>query len=106
LAKVHFIEPSGNEKIVDAPEGWSLMEAAIQNGVSGILADCGGACSCGTCHVFVDPDWVGRLPAPDVNEEAMLEFVVDPEPNSRLSCQVKIDAACDGIVVRIPKSQF
>jgi 2Fe-2S ferredoxin len=106
LPKIQFIGAKGTETIVDAPEGWSVMEAAVKNGVSGILADCGGACSCATCHVFVDPAWVDRIPARSDDEEAMLEFAVDPADNSRLSCQIKVSAALDGMIVRLPKSQL
>lgn len=106
MPKVHFIQSNGGETIIDAPAGWSMMEAAVKNGVSGIIADCGGACSCATCHVYVDPAWWDRLPPRTETEEAMLEFAIDPQANSRLSCQIELDDAIDGIVVKIPKSQF
>lgn len=106
MPKVHFIQPNGTEKVVDAPVGWSMMEAATKNGVSGIVADCGGACTCATCHVYVDPDWFAKLPPRSDTEEAMLEFAIDPEANSRLSCQIELSDELDGITVKVPKSQF
>lgn len=80
------------------------MEAAIRNDVPGIAADCGGACSCATCHVYVDPAWVDRVGPPDDMEQSMLEFAENPTTNSRLACQVKLSDALDGLVLRIPST--
>jgi 2Fe-2S ferredoxin len=82
------------------------MHAATDNGVAGILADCGGACSCATCHCYVGEDWTARTGAADEVEAQMLEFVLDPQPNSRLSCQITVSDELDGLVVRLPKSQI
>ncbi len=91
---------------MDAPIGVSVMEGAVKNNVPGIDADCGGACACATCHVYVDPVWVGAVGAASETEVAMLEFAAEPvEPNSRLSCQVKITADFDGLIVRMPRRQ-
>ncbi len=106
MVTVRFIEHDGNEIAVDAKEGASLMEAAVQNGVGGILAECGGACTCATCHVYIDPAWAERVGAAEGDEVEMLTLAVDPEPHSRLSCQVKVDAGLDGVVVHIPAAQF
>jgi 2Fe-2S ferredoxin len=103
---VKFISADGREHEVHVTSGTSLMHAATDNGVDGILADCGGACSCGTCHCYVDEAWVEKAGAPDEVESQMLEFVIDPEPNSRLSCQITVTDALDGLTVRLPKSQF
>jgi ferredoxin, 2Fe-2S len=106
MVTVRFIEHDGNEIAVDAKEGASLMEAAVQNGVGGILAECGGACTCATCHVYIDPAWAERVGPAEGDEVEMLTLAVDPEPHSRLSCQVKVDAGLDGVVVHIPAAQF
>lgn len=105
MPKVTYIEHDGTEHVVDVDESYSVMEGALRNGIPGIVADCGGACACATCHVFVDPDWVGRTGVPDEMEEAMLEFVEGRQENSRLSCQIKINAALDGLIVRTPETQ-
>jgi 2Fe-2S ferredoxin len=81
------------------------MEGAVKNGVPGIDADCGGACACATCHVYVDPAWTAALPAKTDSEEAMLDFALVTSPNSRLSCQIKVTPALDGLIVRVPVSQ-
>lgn len=82
------------------------MEAATFNGVPGVVAECGGVCSCATCHVYIDPDWYAQLPSPDESELALLEFAIDPRENSRLSCQVEITEELDGMVVHTPESQY
>lgn len=92
--------------MVEIPAGHSLMEGAVNNDIAGILADCGGACSCATCHVLVDPAWVDVLPPREAMEEDMLEFAVEPGPTSRLSCQITITDALDGLIVTLPASQL
>jgi 2Fe-2S ferredoxin len=101
MAHVKFITQNGQEVTVDAKTGMTLMEAATRNGVQGIIAECGGACSCSTCHVHVAQDWYGRLPAPSENEAAMLEFTQDFAPNSRLACQIKITPELEGLTVNV-----
>lgn len=105
MARILFIDSEDAERTVDATDGGSLMSAAVKAGVAGILADCGGACSCATCHVLVDPAWFdrvgGRLPL----EDSMLEFAPEVEESSRLSCQVKVTPELEGLVVRVPRSQ-
>ncbi len=105
MPKIKYIEHSGKEHDVDVPEGWSVMEGAVKNLIPGIDADCGGACACATCHVFVDEAWLAKIPPKQDMEETMLDFAPEVEPNSRLSCQIKVTAALDGLVVRMPKSQ-
>lgn len=102
---VNYIEYSGEERQVDVPVGVSVMEGALQNMVSGIDGDCGGCCACATCHVYVDPQWADRLPAREEVETEMLELAEDVRLNSRLSCQIKMSEALDGLVVRLPESQ-
>jgi len=105
MVKVTFIEHSGTQHTVEAKPGESLMQAAQNNSVPGIDADCGGACACATCHVFVADEWLSRVPPPSDNEDAMLDVVEERRPNSRLSCQIAVDVALDGIVVSLPASQ-
>jgi 2Fe-2S ferredoxin len=105
MAKVTFITHEGKAQAVDIALGWSLMEGAVKNNIPGIDADCGGACACATCHVYVDPAWTAALPPKSDSEEAMLDFAVVTAPNSRLSCQIKVTAELDGLVVRLPVSQ-
>ena len=105
MAKITFITHDGQEQAVDIAEGWSLMEGAVKNGVPGIDADCGGACACATCHVYVDPAWTAALPSKSDSEEAMLDFALVTSPNSRLSCQIKVTPELDGLIVRVPVSQ-
>jgi len=107
MVKVTYIEHSGKEHVVDVPEGHTVMEGARDNGVPGIDADCGGACACSTCHVYVDPAWTDKLEAKDPMEEDMLDFAFEPKPDlSRLTCQIKVTAALDGLVVNLPERQI
>lgn len=104
--KLTFVESKGREHPVEVEPGISVMQAALDHLVPGILGDCGGACSCATCHVYVDPPWVGALPPLSEEENQLLEGVLDRRPGSRLGCQVRCEAALDGIVVRLPSAQF
>ncbi|MCA2009915.1 2Fe-2S iron-sulfur cluster-binding protein [Pararhodobacter sp. CCB-MM2] len=107
MVKITYIEFDGKEHVIDVAEGLTVMEGARDNGVQGIEADCGGACACSTCHVYVDPAWVEKLPAKDPMEEDMLDFAYEPDPTtSRLTCQLKVTAALDGLVVRMPERQI
>jgi 2Fe-2S ferredoxin len=106
MPKVTYIQPDGTTAEVEAPAGASVMEAAIDNDIDGIVAECGGACSCATCHVYVDPAWVQKLTPPDPQEDGMLDCVLDRQPNSRLSCQIEVREELDGLVVRVPETQI
>jgi 2Fe-2S ferredoxin len=105
VPRITFIEPSGARRTIDAPAGITLMEAAVQNGVQGILALCGGACACATCHVYVDPAWLPQLQAREEMEEGMLESAWEPRENSRLSCQIHVTPDLEGLVVTVPQRQ-
>jgi 2Fe-2S ferredoxin len=105
MPKVTYVEADGTEHEINVPVGLSVMEGALNNGVPGIDADCGGACACATCHVQVDADWTDQVGPPNDNEKEMLEFAVDVGPRSRLSCQIGMRAALDGLVVHLPESQ-
>lgn len=106
MPKITYIAFDGNETTVDAKEGMSVMQTAVNNGVDGIVAECGGACSCATCHVYVDEGWFDKLPEAQAMEKEMLDFAMSPEPTSRLSCQIKVTGELDGLVVRTPESQY
>ena len=105
MAKITFIESNGAVHNVDADIGSTLMEAAIRNGVPGIEAECGGACACATCHVYIDAAWREKTGEPEPMEEDMLDFGYDVRDESRLSCQVKISDKLDGLIVHIPERQ-
>lgn len=105
MAKITYIEHSGAEHIVDVKPGLSVMEGAVRNNVPGIDADCGGACACATCHVYVDDAWREATGKQSAMEESMLDFAEEVEPNSRLSCQIRVTEALDGLIVRLPENQ-
>lgn len=105
MARITYIEPDGSERIVDVKAGLSIMEGAINNGVNGIEADCGGVCACATCHIYLDAGWIEAAgPRTDI-EEAMLDLANEVRENSRLSCQVKVTDAMDGLILSIPEEQ-
>jgi 2Fe-2S ferredoxin len=105
MPKIKYVEHSGKEHEVEVPEGWSVMEGAVKNLIPGIDADCGGACACATCHVFVDPAFAAKIPPKSDMEETMLDFAPEIQPNSRLSCQIKVTKELDGLIVHMPTSQ-
>jgi 2Fe-2S ferredoxin len=105
MPKITYIEHSGTRHVVDAKSGQTAMEAAIANMVPGIVAECGGACSCATCHVYVDEAWTDRVGGPSEMEEDMLDFAFDVRPTSRLSCQIKLTDELDGLVLYVPEEQ-
>jgi 2Fe-2S ferredoxin len=104
--KITFIQPDGVSQAVDAEPGMTVMEAAKLNSVPGIEAECGGACACATCHVYVDKAWGEKTGKPAEMEEDMLDFAFDVRPESRLSCQIKVTPELDGLVLRVPGKQF
>jgi len=105
VAKITYIEHSGTEHVVEVPNGLSVMQGAVNNSIPGIDADCGGACACATCHVFVDPEWYPRTGTKDSMEVSMLDFANGTQPTSRLSCQILVSDALDGLIVRMPENQ-
>lgn len=106
MPKITFLQPDGSGRTVEAPEHWSLMEVALDHKIDGIAGVCGGVMSCATCHVYVHPDWRVRLEAADNDkteeEEDTLDLAFDVRPQSRLSCQLKISATLDGLVIALP----
>ncbi len=106
MPNVTYIEPSGNQRVVDVPLGWSLMQSAMSNGVEGIEAECGGSCACATCHCYIEGDQAATVPAAAEGETAMLDNVVaERKANSRLSCQIKMTPELEGLLVRFPDAQ-
>jgi len=105
MSKVHFISSAGQTRTVEIDNGATVMEAAIRNAIPEIEAECGGACACATCHVYVGEDWQEKVGPPSPMEEDMLDFGFDVRPNSRLSCQIKMTEELDGLVVSTPERQ-
>ena len=107
MPNVTFILPDESEVTVEALAGDSLMQTAVDNGIEEITADCGGCCSCATCHCFITPAWQGQVSPADDMEQALLETAIeDVQPNSRLSCQITLDDSLDGLVVKVPQSDW
>ena len=106
MVHVVYVDTEGKRREVDAPEGYSVMEAAVDNGIPGIDGDCGGACACATCHVHVAPEWLAKLAPMGELEQGMLDFAFGVDEASRLSCQIKLTSVLDGIVVHTPESQY
>lgn len=105
MAKITYVEFDGTEKTFEIPTGLSVMEGAVRNGVEGVVAECGGACSCATCHVYVDDAWLDLIGTRTDTEDSMLDYAEDVRPNSRLSCQIRVTDGLDGLVVRCPETQ-
>jgi len=105
MAKITYIDHDGTERVVEAQNGETVMEAAIKNSIPGIDADCGGACACATCHVYVDPSFMDKVGEQEEMEKSMLDFAENVQENSRLSCQITVSDALDGLKVTTPESQ-
>lgn len=106
MAKITFIQHDGSSQTVEAENGMTVMEAAVKNDVAGIAAECGGACACATCHVYVAEDWRAAAGERGEMEEDMLDFAFEVRDESRLSCQIKVTDALDGFTVTVPEKQF
>lgn len=106
MVTILYVQADGTQHVVEVEPGNSLMESAVRNGIPGILAECGGSCSCGTCRVFIDAAWQSRVGGPSALEEATLDLQESDPPGCRLSCQIRIQPEFDGLVVHLPKSQF
>ena len=103
MPSVTYVEHDGTAHTVDVAVGITLMDGSVRNNLPGILAECGGSCSCGTCHVYVDESWIARLEEPDPSETELLEFIDNHRENSRLSCQILMSDELDGIVLHVPE---
>lgn len=106
MALIFYVRHDGAQFEADVPSGNTVMEGAVNNGIDGILAECGGALSCATCHVYVDEAWVDKIEPASAMEVDMLEVVNEPKANSRLSCQIHVNDALEGLIVHLPESQF
>jgi 2Fe-2S ferredoxin len=105
MPKITYVDHEGTARAVDGEVGSTVMETAIRNAIPGIEAECGGACACATCHVYIDESWTGVVGKPQPMEEDMLDFAFDVRPNSRLSCQIRITDAMDGLTLSTPARQ-
>ncbi|MGO4705768.1 2Fe-2S iron-sulfur cluster-binding protein [Microvirga sp. 2MCAF38] len=105
MIKITYVDAEGTAREVEAEEGSTVMENAIRNGIPGIDAECGGACSCATCHVYVDEAWMDAVGEPQSMEADMLDFAYDVRPTSRLSCQIRVRPELDGLIVHTPTRQ-
>ena len=105
MPKVTYIESSGKKHEIEVDTGLSIMEGAVQNSIPGIDADCGGSCACATCHVYVNDEWLKKIPEITDTEKDMLDFAFEPKKNSRLSCQLILDETHNGIIVNLPRKQ-
>ena len=105
MPKIPYIESNGSTHTIEAANGLSVMEGAVQNNIPGIDADCGGSMACATCHVYVKEEWFNKLPKKEDGEEDMLDMAFEPKKNSRLSCQLMISEQLDGLVVNLPEKQ-
>lgn len=106
MPRVTYIDFDGTEWVTELRLGQTLMEGAVQNKIAAVVGDCGGLCACSTCHVYVDDAWVEACGTVSELEAGMLDFALETRPNSRLSCQISITEALDGLVVRLPERQF
>ena len=106
MPRITFIQPDGAATTVEIANGLTVMEGAIENGIEGILAECGGSCSCSTCHCYVADGWARALPAPLDDEAGLLEFAWEPRESSRLTCQLRVTDALDGLVLHVPAQQL
>lgn len=105
MPRVTYVQHNGTVHNVELKSGMSVMQGAVDNGIPGIDADCGGQCACATCHVYVDPAWVENTGDPSEQESGMLSLASNAETNSRLSCQIKMTEELDGLLVRLPQGQ-
>ena len=105
MPQITYVSHDGISHTVEVPVGQSLMEGAVRNGIAGIDAECGGACACATCHIYLEDTWSQVLAAKSATETSMLDFAQDADSRSRLSCQIKATEAMDGMLVYLPASQ-
>lgn len=106
MARITYVAHDGSRTEVDVELGSTVMQGAIENSVSGIVAECGGSCSCGTCHCYVDQAWLESVGNPSAMEKDIIECTINPQPNSRLSCQIEVTEDLDGLVVYLPEAQY
>ena len=105
MAKINYIDHSGNKIEINVENGLTVMEGAVQNNIPGIDADCGGSMACATCHVYVEDSWFNKLPEPEDAEKDMIDMAFEPKKNSRLSCQIVVSDDMNGLTVKTPEKQ-
>ena len=106
MPRITFVTTDGNRHDVDVENGYSVMEGAVNHNIKGIVAECGGACACATCHGYIDEAWLDKLPAMDDMEDSMLDAAFERRSNSRLTCQIEMNDDLDGIVVHVGENDF
>lgn len=106
MPTIHYITSDGEKHSVNVDNGYSVMEGAINNNIDGIVAECGGACACATCHAYVEEGWAEKLPPMDDMEDSMLDAAYERQDNSRLTCQIEVSDALDGLVVRVGENEY
>ena len=106
MAKITFIQPDGSTATVEVPNGLTVMEGAIENDITGVIAQCGGSGSCSTCHCYVVEEWMSSLPPPEEEETGLIEFAWEPRESSRLTCQIRVTDELDGLVLHVPAEQL
>jgi 2Fe-2S ferredoxin len=106
MPKITFVTPDGERHEVDVENGYSVMEAAINNNIEGIVAECGGACACATCHGYIDEAWTLRMPEMDDMEDSMLDAAYERRDNSRLTCQLEMNEEWDGLIVHVAENEY
>jgi 2Fe-2S ferredoxin len=106
MPKVIYITPTGERREVEVENGYSVMEGAINNNVEGIIAECGGACACATCHSYIDEAWIDKMPPMDDMEDSMLDAAYDRRDNSRLTCQLEMNDGWDGLIVHVGENEY
>lgn len=106
MPTIHYITNDGEKHSVEVENGYSVMEGAINNNIDGIVAECGGACACATCHAYIEEGWIDKLPAMDDMEDSMLDAAYERQDNSRLTCQIEVSDALDGLVVRVGENEY
>ena len=106
MPRIIFLTPDGDRHEVEVEAGYTVMEAAINNNIEGIIAECGGACACATCHSYISEEWINRLPEMDDMEDSMLDAAYDRRDNSRLTCQLEISDEWDGLVVQVGENEY
>jgi 2Fe-2S ferredoxin len=106
MPRLVFVEPDGTQHSIEADNGLTVMETAVKHGIKGILGECGGTCSCSTCHCYVAAEWFGHLPMKSEDEADLLDFAWEPKETSRLTCQITVTDEFDGLVLQIPAQQL
>ena len=106
MPKVIYVTKDGERREVDVDNGYSVMEGAINNQIDGIVAECGGACACATCHSYIDEAWMDKVPPMDDMEDSMLDAAFERKPNSRLTCQIEMNDSLDGLVVHVAENEY